>query len=380
MQGYGDIRDAAAQGIERAGCQPVRAEDFPAASLSPRTACLDGVASCDGIVLILGARYGVPTVVGISATEEEYREAVHRKIPIYPFLKDIDTEREPRQAELVRAVEQYVGGHWRKTFRTTKELTSLVAQALHQATPLVAGGIDMTGEQRLDDALGNRPPKVQSVVWVRTLWTTLRDETVLDPTQLGRPEFQRQVQRLAHDGETPLFAYQQGKQINVQIARLRVSQGDSDRWRDGLDLVVLDLYTNGTISIALNVTGMQARGHTHLDLGAMYRIEPNQVLRRLEQAWSFAARWWEHHDPYRRHDPLLTQVALYDIEMHRLEKDPGHPVTSITGLGMSSQPPNPLLVYDAPRRIVRADLLAPSVEIQRALSILQLRFDGAEWR
>lgn len=380
MQGYGHIRDAAAQGIERAGCQQVRAEDFPAASLSPRTACLDGVASCDGLVLILGARYGVPTAVGISATAEEYREAVQRKIPIHPFLEDIDTEREPQQAEFVRGVEHYVGGHWRKTFRTTEELTNLVEQALHQATPLAADGVEMTGVQRLDDALGNRPPKVQSVVWVQTLWTTLRDEPVLDPTEFNRPEFQRQVQRLAHEGEPPLFAYEQGKQTDAQITRLHVSQGAAGRWQDGLDLVALDLYANGTVSVALNVTGMQARDHTHLDLGAMYRIEPDQVVRRLEQAWGFAARWWEHHDLYRRHDTLLTQVALYDIEMHRLEQNPGHPVTSITGLGISSYPPNPLLVYDNPRRIVRADLLAPVGEIQRALHMLQLRFDGAEWR
>src|SRR3712207_7756598 len=73
--GYGAVRDAASQAIERAGCEPVRAEDFPAGTVSPRTACLDGVASCDGLALILGACYGEPTVAGISATEEEYREA-----------------------------------------------------------------------------------------------------------------------------------------------------------------------------------------------------------------------------------------------------------------------------------------------------------------
>lgn len=50
MAAYGDIRAAASRAIERAGCEPVRAEDFPAGTVSPRTACLDGVASCDGIV------------------------------------------------------------------------------------------------------------------------------------------------------------------------------------------------------------------------------------------------------------------------------------------------------------------------------------------
>lgn len=68
MTGYGAVRDAASRASERAGCDPVRAEDFPAGTVSPRTACLDGVASSDGLALILGARYGELTVAGISAS------------------------------------------------------------------------------------------------------------------------------------------------------------------------------------------------------------------------------------------------------------------------------------------------------------------------
>ena len=95
MMGYGTIREAASRAIDHAGCEPVRAEDFPAGTVSPRTACLDGVASCDGLALILGTRYGDPTVAGISATEEEYREAVRLKKHIFVFLEGGD--REPRQ-------------------------------------------------------------------------------------------------------------------------------------------------------------------------------------------------------------------------------------------------------------------------------------------
>jgi len=87
MTGYSDIRAAASRTIERSSCEPVLAENFPAGTMSPRTACLDGVASCDGIVLILGARYGEPTAAGISATEEEYREAVLLKKHIFVFLE-----------------------------------------------------------------------------------------------------------------------------------------------------------------------------------------------------------------------------------------------------------------------------------------------------
>ncbi len=111
MTGYGDIRAATSRAIDRSGCEPVLAEDFPAGTVSPRTACLDGVASCDGIVLILGTRYGEPTAAGISATEEEYREAVRLKKHIFVFLEG--GNREPRQQEFVHSVEDYVDGHWR---------------------------------------------------------------------------------------------------------------------------------------------------------------------------------------------------------------------------------------------------------------------------
>lgn len=130
MSGYGAVRDAASRAIERADCEPVRAEDFPAGTVSPRTACLDGVASCDGLALILGARYGEPTVVGISATEEEYREAVKLRKHVFVFLEGED--REPRQQEFVRSVEDYVDGHWRKSFATPEQLEGLVEQALRE--------------------------------------------------------------------------------------------------------------------------------------------------------------------------------------------------------------------------------------------------------
>ena len=69
--GYGTVRDAASRAIARAGCEPVRVEDSPAGAMSPRTACLDGVASCDSIALIFGARYRGPTVAGLRVAAYE---------------------------------------------------------------------------------------------------------------------------------------------------------------------------------------------------------------------------------------------------------------------------------------------------------------------
>ena len=47
------------------GGRAIQGLGFSAGTVSPWTACLDGVASCDGIVLILGTRYGDPTFAGL---------------------------------------------------------------------------------------------------------------------------------------------------------------------------------------------------------------------------------------------------------------------------------------------------------------------------
>ncbi len=376
MTGYGDLRAAASRAIDRSGCEPGLAENFPAGTVSPRTACLDGVASCDGIVMILGDRYGEPTPAGISATEEEYLEAVRLKKQIFVFLEGRD--REPRQQEFVRSVEDYVDGHWRKSFSSPEELAERVEQALREGRPMVAAGNAESGaHERIGAAFAERPDRVEGIVWAQVAWTTPRDEEVVDPTSFMKTDFQRDVQRLAHEGDTPLFDYSQAKDTRVEASRLRLTQGDPGNWRGGRDLVVVDLYENGTLSVSLNVTGLTG-GDAMRDIGQMYRIDPNDVSRRLEQAWDFAARWWEHHDPYRRHEPLLYNTVLHGVGTRRLEVAPQHPTSGVTIPGTC--PHDPLWIYDRPRKIARQDLRNPASEIKRTLDMMQLRFKDWEGR
>lgn len=133
---------------------------------------------------------------------------------------------------------------------------------------------------------------MQGIVWAQVGWTTPRDEEVVDPISFMDTGFQREVQRLAHEGDMPLFDYGRAKAVQVEASRLRLTQGNLGNWREGQDLAVVDLYENGTLSEALNVTGLTG-GDTMRDIGQMYRIDPNDVSRRSEQAWGFAARWWE---------------------------------------------------------------------------------------
>ena len=162
----------------------------------------------------------------------------------------------------------------------------------------------------------------------------------MDPTDFINMGFQRDVQRLAHKGEASLFDYGQGKNTQVEASRLRIMQGDPGGWRDGRDLIVVDLYENGTLSVSLNVTGLTG-GDAMRDVGQMYRIDPNDISRRLEVA-------------------------------------PQQPVSS-TSIPAAC-PRDPLGICDRQRRIVRQDLRKPEGEIKRTLDMMQLRFKDWEGR
>ena len=370
IDGYNAFRNAAATGITGAQCLVVRSEDFPAASTSPRTACLDAVRSADGIVLLLGANFGYETPSGRSVTGEEYEEAKRCHKRIWVFVED-GVVCEPRQAEFVRRVQGYIGGHWRKTFSGSDELANLVTCAIRDAHMSVSPS-DTTAD-RISAALEKRPRRAGGIVWLHGVWATARDEEVIDPLHFSDRTFQRNVQRVAHEAE--LFSYEQGSELTVGPSSLRVHEGKPERWSDARDLLVVDLTTDGVVSIASNVTGVESRRHVSDTLVDMYYILTAVVARRLAAAWRFVSAWWSHVDPYDRHDPLEYAVALHDVGARYLEKR-----STMRGSGLTvpeTCPTNPVLAFDRPRRIARAGLRHASGEIDRVVTLLQRRF--AQW-
>lgn len=374
MEDYREIRDAASHGIRQAGCQPLQAEDFSAASVSPRNACLDGVRSADALVLLLGARYGFLGPSGLAVTEEEYNEARKSHKHVFVFLQD-GVAREPQQQAFVDRVQHYVDGHWRKVFNHPADLRELVRSALAAADLAQASRHHARAETRIRSALNRRSPEIQDIVWLQTAWTTLRDEEVVDPLDLGDKPFHRRVQRIAHECEQPLFDYQEQKRVSATTSLLRLEQGDFDSWGDGRNLAIAEIHTDGTLVTALNVTDTESRTHGIVgesDLFDMYFLDPDVVRVRLKRAWSFATAWWADLDPYLRHEPLLYAVAVYDIGARKFAPIAGHQGNSITI--PQECPENPLVVFDRPRQISRADLRAPSAEVERVVTLLGRRF------
>ena len=352
MENYREIRDAASHGIRQAGCEPLRAEDLSAASVSPRNACLDGVRSADALVLLLGARYGFLGPSGLAVTEEEYNEARKSHKHVFVFLQD-GVAREPQQQAFVDRIQHYVDGHWRKVFNHPADLSELVRSSLAAADLAQGSRHHATAETRIHSALNRRSPETRNIAWLQTVWTTLRDEEVVDPLDLGDEPFQRQVQRVAHECEPPLFDYEEPKRVSARTSLLRLEQGDFDSWGDGRNLSIAEVHTDGTLVTSQNVTDTESQ--THGIVGGfhmfdMYFLDPDVVRMRLQKAWSFTAAWWENLDPYLRHDPLLYSAAVYDIGARKFEPVAGHQGNSITI--PRECPENPLVVFDRPRQIL----------------------------
>ena len=368
MEGYGEYREAARLGIQRAGCDPVLAEDLPAQASSPRNACLDGVQSSDALVLLLGARYGWIAPSGRSATEEEYEEARRRHLPILVFVQD-GVAPEPRQREFVQRVEDYIGGHFRRSFRDANDLRRLAEEAV-VAADFGAPGSQAGAAARIRAALNQRPENIQDSVWMKTCWATPRDEGVVDPVDMDDEAFKQQLQQFAHGCTPPLFRYELSKRTDVSSSRLRVIQGEVQGSMLDEHATILEIHSDGTLAVAQNVTGPNSRDPNRI-LVRMYRLDPDVVRDRLERSWSFAAEWWNNHDGPRRHDPLLYGVAFYDVGPRSFEPVADH------GSGGLTLPPecpeNPLIVFD-PCPVSRAALNEPERDIARIIKRVDLRF------
>ena len=283
MKGYEEYREATRVGIRQAECDAVLAENFAARGTSSRNACIDGVQSADALVLLLGPRYGWVAPSGRSATEEEYQEARHRHMPILVFVQD-GISKEPDQQEFIDRVEDYIHGHFRKSFQSSNDLKRLVKEAVMErdleAVPQNLG----RAEGRIREALNRRPTDNQDSVWMKTAWTTLRNEEVVDPLTLTDDDFKNQVLRLGHDCEPPLLRYERPKQKEASASRLSIVQGALRGAMADEDATVVAIHADGTLTVLQNVTGNRSGHDPNLSIVTMHRLDPNVVCDRLERA------------------------------------------------------------------------------------------------
>jgi hypothetical protein len=149
--------------------------------------------------------------------------------------------------------------------------------------------------------------------------------------------------------------------------------------RGGQDSIELTLYATGAVSVAMNVTDLKGRESNDWSTSTNMRINPDDVQARLEQAWSFAARWWKYRFGSRASegDALLYNVGLFDTAHYKFERPPQGGRSHRTSLSLRSRP-NPVLAYVTPELVSRSTLLKPSTEITDVIKLFEMRFDEAD--
>ena len=127
---FEEFRSAAKEAAGLMGFNPVMSEELGARSYSPEEACITEVENSDVYILLLGGRFGYEADDGISVTQQEFRAAQCKGIPVLAFIHN--TEMEPKQKKFIEEVEDFKTGFFRANFATPEDLMKEIIKGLRQ--------------------------------------------------------------------------------------------------------------------------------------------------------------------------------------------------------------------------------------------------------
>jgi len=365
MEEFGDFREAAKKGIIAAGGEPVLIEDYPALAKSPRTACLDAVASSDVYLAIAGERGGWTAPSGKLAVEEEFEEATRRKLSVLAFIQNTDRDEDAQR--FTDLLSDYVTGVFRTTFDTTADLETLVENAArplvqHYTTPEV----DVTA---LEEKL-KHPYRINTETCLRFVLAPSRTDEIIDPAALESPELEQQLYEIGHSPQVRLFSFKRPKTAEVKIHEIVVFQSDEGGRGEGVDTVRMELTTTGAIIIDLNVTGGLPQDLHDRSLRDMVILD-GDVAASLRRCFAFSVAFYEAKDPFSRYDGLLYNATLSGMGFKNLVARP--PQGNSISMNMNQYEDDLVVAFDEPRMLTRSDLKRPEAEIEATLSLFRRR-------
>lgn len=361
MTGFEPYRVAAKSAIAAANADPILAEDYPSLSSSPRSACLDGVRSCDALVLIIGDRGGWVAPSGKLVVEEELEEAEKSGLSVLVFIQA--TKRDESAEALVKRISDYTAGYFRKTFTSPESLTAEVKKTTESI-------VRTKGDTHLNsvrDAFSEMPT-LGDQTSLRFVIASSRNEEVVDPVTLDSVAFKNRLMEIAHQANVALFSYEIAKATAVHVNSLVIAQEDSRR-RGFVDNAQLEVTSNGTILIDANVTNRLPSGQSH-SMQEYYEIVEEDVRERLRAFFSFCRAFWEQTDPYMRHQQFAYNAALNNIGSRTIVND-RNLRTSFSG-GFSER--KLVIAFPAPRSCNRRSLAEPGEHIDAIMSMLRRQF------
>lgn len=374
MQGFELFRDAARAGVQAGACEPVMAEDWPSLAHSSRTACLDGVASADAFVLVVGERGGWTAPSGKLVVEEEWEEAQRRKLPVRVFVQD-GVVLDAAAARLAAAVSDYVGGHFRRTFTDPATLAAEIERSLQTIEPLPSHAMTTSADALRTLALTVGVQTQGNGVSEKTLRFVLAPERageVVDPRVLDDAVFHHQVMTAAQSPAHRIVAYGQPVVPHVRGTALVLEEAaPPQNWRvsraprvevheDGLILVDTPLETR-------NQNGGMGTIPSHV-------LDEGLIETAITSSFRFAGAVYGLVDAYGRYERFQVDIALAGVRGGVLERDP-QPRSSYTipfeSMSGGHGAAGPVVPLQTPRLVVRRDLEDPDGEVERAMIYLR---------
>ena len=363
MEQFSEFRSAAREAIARCGGEPTLVEDYPSVSASPRNACLDGVHSCDFLVTIIGVRGGFIAPSGKLVIEEEYEEALRKRIPVLVFVQEGD--RDENAQKFVNKVSDYVDGHFRKTFSYSDELGKEIEKSLK---PLTEGWTNMEYDTSVIDNKIDESFQINNETSLRFVIMPTRKGEIVDMVDLDTNDFKRMIYDIAHKRGIDLFSYEEAKEDpDVAVDHVIYMQNSQNYRQKGTDVVRLEISTNGLIVIDLNISGREKENNVTSSLFSSV-IHVDVLALCLRKSFGFCSQFLEEKDAYKRFDPLAYNVCLNDIGYRQLVNQYPQGSVSMRMCGNSKEK-----AFDKPRIISRSDLANPDRDVKAAISMLKRR-------
>ena len=358
MEGFGEYREAAKAGIESAGAEGVLIEDYPSLAISPRNACLDGVASCDAFVLIIGERGGYVAPSDKLVIEEELAQAETSALPVLVFLKECD--RDERAENFATRVSEYASGYFRTTFTSPESLLQKVQDAVRSIV-LPGGG---AGMNFIDDCF-TEMHSFRDDSSVRFALSSSRNEEVVDPVAIGSEALKNRLMEYAHRGDVGLFSYEVAKSSANRLNSLVILQ-DDERRIGITDSARLELFSDGTVLIDANVTNRVPSAQP-ISSQAFHEIVEEDIQNRLSAFFAFCRIYWDSEDRYMRHQQFGYNAALNNIGYRSIVGDRNPRSNFSMGFGERE----PVVAFPTMRNCNRSGLALPAEHIAAILAMFK---------
>jgi len=237
IQGYEEYRKAVASAVSLADHKVIRAEGLTSQSTTPQQTCLGAVRESDVVILLLGSDYGTVQSSGMSATQEEWKEAVREQKQILAFVEEVEN-RDSRQKEFVKEIEDWSTGIFRNSFRSADDLRNKVIKSLFnlaRTEPLDVGEICSRAKSILP--IGWKDSSKWPMLFVAVAAGPRHE--VIRPSQLESQQFVSDIQKMAMFGQNAVFSQDAATSHHIAMERLILEQ----------DQVAITIDEYGTVLI-----------------------------------------------------------------------------------------------------------------------------------